>query len=59
MNATPTDAPLAVFRIRIRIRNPDPIFHQNLDPDWIRTRIGIHPKLRDPDPYQMNTDPKH
>jgi hypothetical protein len=26
------------------------------DPDWIR--IGIQPKMLDPDPYQMNTDPK-
>ncbi len=26
---------------------------------WIRTRIGIQPKMLDPDPYQMNTDPKH
>ena len=24
---------------------------------WIR--IGILPKMLDPDPYQMNTDPKH
>jgi hypothetical protein len=29
---------------------------KTLDPDWIR--IGIHPKMLDPDPYQMNTDPK-
>ncbi len=29
-----------------------------LDPDWIRIRIGIPPKLLDPDPYQMNTDPQ-
>jgi hypothetical protein len=29
-----------------------------LDPDWIRIPIGIHPKMLDPDPYQMNTDPK-
>jgi hypothetical protein len=28
-----------------------------MDPDWIR--IGIQPKMLDPDPYQMNTDPKH
>jgi hypothetical protein len=27
-----------------------------LDPDWIR--IGIQPKILDPDPYQMNTDPQ-
>ncbi len=27
---------------------------KNLDPDWIRIRIGIQPKM----PYQMNTDPK-
>ena len=26
------------------------------DPDWIRIRIGIQPKMLDPDPYQMNTD---
>ena len=30
-----------------------------LDPDWIRIRIGIQPKMPDPDPYQMNMDPKH
>ena len=29
--------------------DPDP------DPDW---RIGIQPKMLDPDPYQMNTDPQ-
>jgi hypothetical protein len=28
--------------------------HQNLNPDWIR--IGIHPKMLDPDP-EINTDP--
>jgi len=22
-------------------------------------RIGIQPKMLDPDPYQINTDPKH
>jgi hypothetical protein len=30
---------------------------KTLDPDWIR--IGIQQKMLDPDPYQMNTDPKH
>ncbi len=30
--------------------DPDP------DPNWIR--IGIQPKMLDPDPYQMNTDPQ-
>jgi hypothetical protein len=25
-----------------------------LDPDWIR--IGVHPKMLDPDPDEMNTD---
>jgi hypothetical protein len=30
---------------------------KTLDPNWIR--IGIQPKMLDPDPYQMNTDPKH
>jgi hypothetical protein len=25
---------------------------------WIRMRIGIQPKMLDPDPYQINTDPK-
>jgi hypothetical protein len=30
---------------------------KTLDLDWIR--IGIHPKVLDLDPYQMNTDPKH
>ncbi len=31
-----------------------------MDPDWIRIRIGIQPKMLDPDldPYQMNTDPQ-
>ncbi len=32
---------------------------KTLDPDWIRIRIGIQPKMMDPDPYQLNTDPKH
>jgi hypothetical protein len=32
-------------------------FIKTLDPDWIR--IGIQPKMLDPDPYEMNTDPKH
>ena len=27
-----------------------------LDPDWIR--IGIQPKMLDPDPYQMSADPQ-
>ncbi len=25
---------------------------------WIRIRIGIQPKMLDPDPYQMNADPQ-
>jgi hypothetical protein len=29
------------------------------DTDWIQIRIGIQPKILDPDPYQMYTDPKH
>ncbi len=29
-----------------------------LDPDWIRIRIGIQPKMLDPDPDEMNADPK-
>jgi hypothetical protein len=31
-----------------------------LDPDWIRVRIGVHPKMLDPDPdlEKMNTDPQ-
>ncbi len=29
-----------------------------LDPDWIRIRIGIHPKKLDPDPDEMNADPQ-
>ncbi len=28
---------------------------KTLDPDWIR--IGIQPKMQDPEPYQMETDP--
>ncbi len=31
---------------------------KTLDPDWIRIRIDIQPKMLDPDPYQMNTNPK-
>jgi hypothetical protein len=30
----------------------------NPDPDWIQIRIGIQPKMLDPDPYQTNTDPQ-
>ncbi len=30
---------------------------KTLDPDWIR--IGIQPKMLDPDLYQLNTDLKH
>jgi hypothetical protein len=30
---------------------------KTLDPDWIL--IGIHPKMPDPDLYQINTNPKH
>jgi hypothetical protein len=29
-----------------------------LDLDWIRIRIGVHPKMLDPDPGKMNTDPQ-
>ncbi len=29
-----------------------------LDPDLIRIRIGVHPKMLDPDPDEMNTDPQ-
>ncbi len=29
---------------------------KTLDPDWIRIRIGIQPKMLDPD--QMNADPQ-
>jgi hypothetical protein len=29
-----------------------------LDPDWIRIRIGVHPKMLDPDPDEMNADPQ-
>jgi hypothetical protein len=31
-----------------------------LDPNWIRIRIGVHPKMLDPDPDpdEMNTDPQ-
>jgi hypothetical protein len=28
------------------------------DPDWIPIRIGLQPQTLDPDPDQMNTDPK-
>ncbi len=30
---------------------------KTLDPDWIR--IGIQPKMMDPDLESMNPDPKH
>ncbi len=33
------------------------IFHLWLSKPWIR--IGIQPKMLDPDPDQLNTDPKH
>ncbi len=29
------------------------------DPDWTLIRIGIQPKMLDPDLYLMSTDPKH
>ncbi len=29
-----------------------------LDQDWIRIRIGIQPKMLDPDPDEMNADPQ-
>jgi hypothetical protein len=29
-----------------------------LDPDWIRIRIGIQPKMLELDPDKMNADPK-
>ncbi len=29
-----------------------------LNPDWIRIRIGIQPKMLDPDPDEMNADPQ-
>jgi hypothetical protein len=28
------------------------------DPYWIRIRIGIQPKMLDPDPVEMNADPQ-
>ncbi len=33
---------------------------KDLDPDWIRIRIGLQPQTLDPDPdpEKMNTDPK-
>jgi hypothetical protein len=33
--------------------------HEILDPDPYWIRIGFQPKMLDPDPDQMNTDPKH
>ncbi len=38
-------------------KNPGSRMDPYPDPDWIR--IGIQPEMLDPDPYQMNTDPKH
>jgi hypothetical protein len=35
------------------------VIKKTLDLDWIRNRIGIQPKMADPNPYQMNTDPKN
>jgi hypothetical protein len=32
---------------------------KTLDPDWIQIGIGMQPKMLDPDPDQINTDPKH
>ncbi len=29
-----------------------------LDPDWIRIRIGIQPKMLDQDPDEINADPQ-
>jgi hypothetical protein len=29
-----------------------------LDPDWIRIRVVIQPKMLDPDPDSINPDPK-
>jgi hypothetical protein len=31
---------------------------KTLAPDWIWIRIGIRPQMLDPDPDQMNKDPK-
>jgi hypothetical protein len=32
------------------------VFMKTSDPDLIQIRIGIQPKMLDPDPYQMNAD---
>ncbi len=32
------------------------LYKKALDPDWIRIRIGVHPKMLDPDPDEMDTD---
>jgi hypothetical protein len=34
------------------------LVNKALDPDWIRIRIGIQPKMLDPDPDEMNVDPQ-
>ena len=31
---------------------------KTLNPEWIRIRIGIQPKMLDPDPDEMNADPQ-
>jgi hypothetical protein len=60
-NQTQDPEPAKIFgsdrirhRLRILIRNTA---------DWIlicgRIRIGIQPKMLDPDPESMNPDPKH
>jgi hypothetical protein len=32
---------------------------KTIDPDWIRIRIGVQPKMLDPDMGSKNPDPKH
>jgi hypothetical protein len=53
------------LRIRIRIRIGSGFnrvsgsgYGLDRDPYWIRIRIGIQPKMLDPDPDEMNADPQ-
>ncbi len=45
-------------RLRIRIRIRIRIWIRNQSGQWIRIRIGIQPKMLDPDPDEMNADPQ-
>jgi hypothetical protein len=49
----------AVFFLQfLVIKALDPDWLANTDLDPIRIRIGIQPKMLDPDPDEMNADPQ-